>query len=128
MAVRDSYRDWLLEQLGRVRPVRAKRMFGGLGLYADEVFFGVVDNDTVFFRTGDATRASYESRGMEPFQPMGPGTKPMSYHEVPADVLEDPVRLSEWLNKAVGEAALATATKPKPKPGKRSGSRPGPGR
>lgn len=116
MAVRDSYRDWLLEQLGRVREVRAKRMFGGLGLYADEAFFGVVDNDTVFFRTGEATRAAYETRGMKPFQPMGPGTKPMSYHEVPADVLEDPALLSEWLERAVGEAGLAKAKKPKAKP------------
>ena len=116
MAVRDSYRDWLLEQLGRVRPVRAKRMFGGLGLYADEVFFGVVDNDTVFFRTGDTTRAAYESRGMKPFQPMGPGTKPMAYHEVPVDVLEDPALLSEWLERAVAEAVLAQKPKPKRKP------------
>jgi hypothetical protein len=28
--------------------VRAKRLFGGLGLDADAVFFGVSDNDTVF--------------------------------------------------------------------------------
>ena len=117
MAVRDSYRDWLLEQLGWVRPVRARRMFGGLGLYADEVFFGVVDNDTVFFRTGDSNRTDYESRGMEPFQPMGPGTKPMAYHEVPADVLEDVGPLGDWMAKAVREAESA---KPRPKP-RRSG-------
>lgn len=116
MAVRDSYRDWLLEQLGRVRPVRAKRMFGGLGLYAEEVFFGVVDNDTTFFRTGDSNRGDYESRGMKPFRPMGPDTKPMAYHEVPADVLEDVELLRDWVTKAVLEAAAA-----KSRPARRKG-------
>ena len=115
MAVRDSYRDWLLEQLGRVRPVRAKRMFGGLGLYSEDVFFGVVDNDTTFFRSGDSNRKDYESRGMKPFQPMGPGTKPMAYHEVPADVLESEALLRRWLDLAVAEAASARS-RPRPRP------------
>lgn len=105
MPVGDSYREWLLEQFDRVRPVRAKRMFGGLGLYADDVFFGVVDDDTTFFRTGDSNRPDYVSRGMKPFQPMGPDTKPMSYHEVPGDVLEDIDQLRDWLTKAIAEAA-----------------------
>lgn len=121
MAVRDSYRDWLLEQLGRVRAVRAKRMFGGLGLYSEDIFFGVVDNDTTFFRTGDSNRSDFESRGMKPFQPMGPDTKPMAYHEVPADVLEDVELLRDWMTKAVLEAVAAKSrpTRRKGGPGKR---------
>jgi DNA transformation protein len=84
-------------------------MFGGLGLYADEVFFGVVDNDTVFFRTGDSNRGDYEALGMKPFQPMGPDTKPMAYHAVPADVLEQTERLAQWLDKAITAARAPKA-------------------
>jgi DNA transformation protein and related proteins len=123
MPVSDSFREWLLEQLNRVRPVTDRRMFGGLGLYADGVFFGAVDDDVVFFRTGGSNRADYEARGMKPFRPMGPDTKPMAYHEVPADVLERIDELTAWMTRAIAEAALNRRTKPKaskpaPKPSK----------
>jgi TfoX/Sxy family transcriptional regulator of competence genes len=34
MAVSQSYRDFVLEQLGRVTPVTGKSMFGDVGIYA----------------------------------------------------------------------------------------------
>lgn len=111
MAVRDSYRDFVLDQLNALRPVTGRRMFGGIGLYAEGIFFGVMDNDTLFFRTGDSNRAAFEARGMPPFQPLGPGTQPMAYHEVPGDVLENRSELATWLNAAITEAAHAGSAK-----------------
>ena len=51
MAVTDDYLAFVLEQFARVTPVTARRMFGGVGLYADGVFFGVIDNNQLFLRT-----------------------------------------------------------------------------
>jgi len=34
MSVSEHYREFVVEQLGRVTPVTAKSMFGGIGLYA----------------------------------------------------------------------------------------------
>lgn len=104
MAVRDSYREYVLEQLGRVREVTWRKMFGGVGIYADGVFFAVIDNDVLFLRTGDTNRGEYERRGMAAFQPMGPGTKPMAYHELPGDILENVAALAEWVGASVEEA------------------------
>ncbi len=115
MAVRDSYREYVLEQLGRVRPVTWRKMFGGVGLYADDRFFALLDNDTLYFKTGDANRADFEARGMPPFQPFGPGTKPMDYHELPGDVLENVAELGRWIAKAVAVAATTKTKKPAPK-------------
>ena len=112
MAVRDSYREFVVEQLGRVRPVTWRRMFGGVGLYADGAFFALLDNDTLYFKTGDANHPDFTARGMKPFQPFGPDTKPMAYHEVPADVLENVAELTVWLGKAV---TVARAKKAKPR-------------
>src|SRR4030095_9214715 len=50
MAVSDSYLAYVLEQLDAVRGVVTKRMFGGVGIYSDDVFFAVIDNDTLFFK------------------------------------------------------------------------------
>jgi DNA transformation protein len=109
MAVRDSYRDFVVEQLGRVRPVTWRRMFGGVGIYADGAFFALLDNDTLFFKTGDTNRGDFEARGMKPFQPFGPDTKPMSYFEVPGDVLENVAELAMWMAKAVAVAEVQSS-------------------
>ena len=129
MAVSDSYREFVLEQLGRVRPVTARRMFGGVGLYADDAFFALLDNDTLFFKVDDTTRPEFEAAGMKPFQPFGEGTKPMNgYYEVPADVLERGERLAVWMRQAIDVAGrAATAKKPSAKSAAKRAKRAGAG-
>ncbi len=109
--VTDDYLAFVLEQLGRVTSVTSRRMFGGVGLYADGVFFAVIDNNQLFLRTGPGNLADYESAGSAPFQPMGPDTKPMSYHELPVGVLEDVAKLRLWVSKAITEAIAAKKPK-----------------
>lgn len=104
MSVSDEYRAWVLEQLRLFGPVAARSMFGGVGLYHEGLFFGVIDDDVLYFKTDDSNRPDYEAAGSRPFQPMGEGTKPMAYHEVPVDVVEDPDRLREWAEKAADAA------------------------
>jgi DNA transformation protein len=41
-------------------------MFGGVGIYAAELFFALLDDDTLYFKVDDATRPQFESRGMTP--------------------------------------------------------------
>jgi DNA transformation protein and related proteins len=45
MAVSQSYREFVLEQLGRVMPVNGKSMFGGVGIYAGALFFALIAED-----------------------------------------------------------------------------------
>ena len=111
MAVSPSFRAYVLEQLDGVRQVTDRRMFGGIGLYAAEVFFGVLDNDTLFFKVNDETRPRYEQHGMPPFAPM-PGQAPMrGYYQVPASVLEDAGQLTSWATEAIAVGATAPAKK-----------------
>ena len=83
-------------------------MFGGVGIYAAELFFALLDDDTLYFKVDDATRPQFENRGMAPFRPYGEDGEVMGYYEVPADVLEDPEALGAWV-----EAALAAARQAK---------------
>ncbi len=92
--------DFVLDQLDAVDGVRARRMFGGHGLYAGETFFGIVWRDRLFFRTDDQTRADFRRAGMKPFRP-NPRQTLKRYYEVPADVLEDRARLVAWARRAV---------------------------
>ena len=112
MAVSQSYRDFVLEQLGRVAPVTGKSMFGGAGIYAQGLFFALIAEDRLYFNVDDATRPDFERRGMEPFRPFGEESA-MGYYEVPSEVLEDVNQLETWMKKAIDVATKARQGKPK---------------
>ena len=110
MAVSPEFRAFVEDQIGRVAPVRSRPMFGGLGLYSADLFFGVVDDDLVYFKVDDATRPRYVERRMRPFDPMG---SPMNgYWQVPADVIEDADELASWVRDAL-DVAQRAAKKPR---------------
>ena len=115
MAYSKGYGDFVVVQLGRVCPVTAKAMFGGVGLYAEGLFFALIAEDRLYFKVNDSTRGDYESRGMEPFRPFGEESA-MGYYELTADVLEEPAQLELWMRTALTVAAAARGARPaKPK-------------
>lgn len=135
MAVNPSYRAFVLDQLGRVAPgIRARSMFGGVGIYSGDLFFALIGDDTVYLKVDDGNRPDFAAEGMGPFMPFGPGGEVMQYYELPADVLEEPARLKPWVEKAIDVARRARRarrakytpkkpadTKPSKAPGKKKG-------
>lgn len=110
MPVSKSYRTYVLEQLNRALPaVRARAMFGGVGLYAGNVFFALIANDMLYFRTDESTRAEFESLGMEPFRPFDEHGPVMSYYQLPEEILEDPETLRTWAERAIECARVRRA-------------------
>jgi DNA transformation protein len=112
MRVTDGFRAFVLEQLAGVESVHARAMFGGVGLYADDVFFGILAADAVYLKVDDSNRGQYQAEGMTAFQPYA--DKPMtmsSYYRVPARVLEDGDELTAWARASVRVAARATPRK-----------------
>ncbi len=112
MTVTQSFRDYVLEQLAGLGRVRSKRMFGGVGIYCGERFFGLIAADTLYLKVDEGNREDYIRRGMEPFRPFR--DKPlwsMSYYAVPADVLEDDEMLAEWGRKSLRAAEAAPPQK-----------------
>lgn len=79
-------------------------MFGGVGVYAGELFFALIDDDLVYFKADEENRPAFEARGMGPFMPGGEGGEIMQYYQLPEDVLEDPAELGVWMEAAVAVA------------------------
>lgn len=105
MSVSPSFRAFVLDQLGRVAPqVRARSMFGGVGIYSGELFFALIADDELYLKVDDSNRTDYEARGIGPFRPYGSGGEVMQYYPVPADVLEDVDSLRAWVDKAMDAA------------------------
>jgi DNA transformation protein len=101
MSVSDEYLTYVIDQLEDLGPVRSKRMFGGAGLYFEDLFFGLIADDVLYLKVDDSNRADYEAAGMEPFQPFPDKEIVMQYYEVPIDVLENKDTLWGWADKAV---------------------------
>jgi DNA transformation protein and related proteins len=114
MPVTDDFRQFVPEQLGRIVVIDWKRMFGGVGLYADETFFALIDDDIVYFKVGDGNRADFEAAGARAFRPYE-GASSMNYYELPVEVLEDVDALRTWTEKSVAVARSAAAGKRKKK-------------
>ena len=95
----DSFRDFLLEQLASLDGLRCKRMFGGYGLYSGEVFFGIVYDGRLYFKTHPDTLTEYMEQHAAVFAPSEKQTL-KNYREVPVDILEDSERLLLWARKA----------------------------
>ena len=118
----NSFKDFVLDQLGALPDLRAKAMFGAHGIYCGEKFFGILDEGRLFFKTDAATEKDFTSRGMGPFTyEMKGRVMTMAYHEVPPDVLEQPHELVLWARKAIAIAA----SKSKPSAKRRSAPVPG---
>jgi DNA transformation protein len=121
MAVSAEYLDYVVDQLGCIGEVVAKKMFGGVGLYHDGLFFGLIAGDVLFFKADDVNRPAYEAANAEPFRPYGDESYSMSYYEVPVDVLEDVDKLRQWARAAVEAAGRKSSSSKKRKTNKRSG-------
>jgi DNA transformation protein len=103
MAVSPEYREFALEQLGRVAPVTSRAMFGGVGVYSGGFFFALLDDDTLYLKVDDTNRPDFEAAGMGPFRPFE-GAGAMQYYQLPPDLLEDAERLRPWIDRAVDVA------------------------
>ena len=119
MTVSSDFLAYVLEQLAGLAGLSARRMFGGVGLYCEELFFGLIDNDTLYLRVNDDNRADYTARGMSAFRPYADRPElSMSYYEAPADVLEDPAQLVSWARRSVAVAMAAGKLAGKPAAGR----------
>jgi DNA transformation protein and related proteins len=116
MAVQPQFLAYILEQLEALGGVQSRRMFGGVGLYSGDLFFGIIDDDTVFFKTDGSNSGDYLARHMPRFMPFPVRPEAvMAYYQVPADVLEEGETLVVWARKAVAVALIARAAKTRPK-------------
>lgn len=108
MPVRPEFRAFVIDQLGRVAPaIRARGMFGGVGLYSDDRFFALINDEQVYLKVDDSNRPAFEEIGMGPFRPFGPGGEQMQYYALRGDLLEDAEALRPWVADAIAVAVRA---------------------
>jgi DNA transformation protein len=108
---RNELADHVTEQLAPLGAVRARAMFGGHGIYLDDLMFALIADETLYFKVDDANRADYEAAGSTPFKLYADRATLMPYWVVPDEVMEDRARLIGWARKSVDAALRARAVK-----------------
>lgn len=121
----DEFARHCIDLLTPLGAARAKRMFGGVGLYVDDVFIALVAFERLYLKVDAQTRPQFEAAGCQPFVYRG-GTQPMtmSYFSAPDDAMDSPARMHDWARLALEAALRARAAKPVSAPRKARASAP----
>ena len=111
----NDYIDYVLDILEPFGNIRSRKMFGGYGIYKEDIFFALIIDGILRFKVDDTNRSDYEECGCEPFRYTGKKDKVvvMNYWEVPIDVLENRDLLEQWVDKALDVARRAKKSKKK---------------
>lgn len=99
LSTRDTFRDFVLDQLSNLPGLICRKMFGGYGLYHRDRFFGILYKGRLYFKTHTRSREKYLAYDMSPFRPNETQTL-RTYYEVPPDLLEDAELLTRWAQEA----------------------------
>jgi DNA transformation protein len=107
--------EYIRELFAVFGTVQVRRMFGGAGLYADGVMFGLVSDGQIYLKADAATAPDFEREGCVPFEY---GTKTgkraiMSHWRLPDRLYDDPDTLAQWAQAALLVAQRSGAAKPK---------------
>ncbi len=106
MINKDDYVSHVLDLFRDFDSVTARPMFGGHGLYRDEIIFAIVVKGALYFKADDSTRTRFLEKGLAPFTYMRKGKQcSMSYYLAPEEALEDAEVLIDWAQEAF-EVAL----------------------
>jgi DNA transformation protein and related proteins len=102
--------EFIRELFAPFRPVTVKRMFGGAGIWADGLMFGLVFDGAIFLKVDEASVPDFEREGSQPFvytrakSPGRVGRASLSYWRLPERLYDDPDELAEWAGRALAIA------------------------
>jgi DNA transformation protein len=110
----DALLDHCLELLSAVGRPRSRRMFGGHGLYVDDLFVALIAFDRLYLKADDETRARFEGAGCQPFRyaKKGGETTVLGYWTAPEKAMDSPAAMAPWARMAMAAALRAAAAKP----------------
>lgn len=110
MPPKDAFARYCAELLAGQGPVRVKRMFGGHGLYVDDLFVAIVAGETLYLKADDRTRAKFEAAGCAPFAYTAKGKRvSLHYWQAPPEAMDSPALMRPWVTLAMQAALRARA-------------------
>jgi DNA transformation protein len=101
-----------IELLTPLGAARSKRMFGGQGIWLDDLFIALIADDRIYLKTDAQTRPAFVAAGCEPFVYDRAREKvALGYWSAPAEAVDSPAQMEPWARLAVEAALRARAAK-----------------
>jgi DNA transformation protein len=122
MVASDSFAEFLSEQLAPLGRVTMRRMFGKTGVFCNGLMFGMVTDDTLYFRVDDHNRAVFKEAESAPplnYQKKG-STIDLSFWRVPERLLDEPDELVTWARAALAAARRVAVKRERTAPRRKS--------
>ena len=102
-----------LELFGTLGAARARRMFGGHGLYVDDLFIALIAAERLYLKVDAQTRPHFEAAGCTAFAFGADGRSVMKgYFSAPDEAIESPPLMQPWARLALAAALRARASRP----------------
>lgn len=119
---RNDLLDHCLELLAPLGAVRSRRMFGGHGIYVDDIFIALIAFERLYLKADAQTRPQFERAGCEPFTYDREGEPAsLNYLTAPDEAMESPHAMRPWARLALEAALRARAAKPAaPRPARKA--------
>lgn len=110
-----EYTEFLNEVFRKFGTIHARKMFGGYGIYHQELMFALVSDDELYLKVDKQSKPRFEAAGLTPFTYEKNG-KPysMSYYQAPEEIFDDPLMAQDWANEAFDAAMRAKSKKVTP--------------
>jgi DNA transformation protein len=126
MVASDSFAEFLREQLAPLGRLTMRRMFGKTGVFCDGVMFGMVTDNTLYFRVDDHNRAVFKEAEVFPplsYEKQGRAID-LSFWRAPERLFDEPDELVTWARAAVAAARRVAAERERTAPRRKSKPQP----
>jgi DNA transformation protein len=122
MVASNDFAEFLRDQLAPLGRITVRRMFGKTGVFCDGFMFGMVRDNTLYFRVDDDNRADFKEA--ESFPPLNyekkGGTIELSFWRAPERLFDEPDELVTWARAALAAARRVAAQRERAAPRRNS--------
>ena len=98
--------DFIGDLFAAFGKVATRRMFGGVGVFADGLMIALVADDVIYLKADEDLTAEFEREGLGPFSyPTKNGRHTiLSFWRMPERLYDDPEELAGWAQRSLDAA------------------------
>lgn len=106
--------EFLHEVFEPFGPIRSRKMFGGHGIFHQDLMFALVADDELYIKADVDSIPEFKRRELGPFEfNAGGEIKTMNYYRAPEEIFDDPDAALYWAQLGFDAAVRAQRTKAK---------------
>ena len=126
MVASDSFAEFLREQFAPLGRVTMRRMFGKTGVFCGGLMFGMIAENTLYFRVDDHNRDAFKEAGSSPplsYEKQG-RVIDLAFWRAPERLFDESDELVAWARAALAAACRVATTRKRKAPARKSNRHP----